>query len=85
VVALQPPELLLELVAVLGGFELGDPLLRGREGDPDAVLAGLEREGDREVTFAGAGRVGVALLTLSIRYRGGCASCVRRATSVTSS
>jgi hypothetical protein len=39
VVALQPAQLGLELVAVLGGLELGDPLLRGGEGDAVAALA----------------------------------------------
>jgi hypothetical protein len=43
VVALQPAQLLLELVAVLRGFEAGDPFLRGGEGGAVAALAGLDR------------------------------------------
>jgi hypothetical protein len=39
VVALQVPELLLELVAVLRLLKPGDPLLGGGEGDPVTVLA----------------------------------------------
>src|SRR5918996_56125 len=48
-VALEPAQLLLELVAVLRCLEAGDPLLRGREGDAVAVLAGLEAERDRQL------------------------------------
>jgi hypothetical protein len=43
VVALEAPQLLLELVAVLCGLEARDPLLGGREGDAVVVLARLER------------------------------------------
>jgi hypothetical protein len=64
VVALEPAQLLLELVAVLRGLEARDPLLRGGEGDAVAALAGFDRESDRAMRLAGAGRVGVALLTL---------------------
>jgi hypothetical protein len=39
VVALEPAELVLELVAVLCGLEPADPLLRGREGNAVTVLA----------------------------------------------
>src|SRR5206468_9466180 len=56
VVALEPAQLLLELVVVLGGLEARDPFLGGGEGDAVAALAGFERERDREMTFAGAGR-----------------------------
>src|SRR5439155_15420208 len=56
VVALEPAQLLLELVAVLGRLEPADPFLCGGEGDPVAVLAGLEGKRDREVGLAGAGR-----------------------------
>src|SRR5205823_12905203 len=55
VVALEPAQLLLELVAVLRLLEPGDPFLRGREGDAVAALAGFEAERDREVALAGAG------------------------------
>jgi hypothetical protein len=40
-VALEPAQLGLELVAVLGGLQPRDPFLGGREGDPETVLAGL--------------------------------------------
>jgi hypothetical protein len=45
-VALDPAQLLIQRVAVLGGLEPVDPLLGGREGDAVAGLAGLDREGD---------------------------------------
>jgi hypothetical protein len=48
VVALEPAELVFELVAVLCGLEPAGPLLRGGEGDAVAVLAGLEAERDRQ-------------------------------------
>jgi len=41
---------------MLGLLEAIDPLLGGRERDPVAGLAGLDRQRDREVTLAGAGR-----------------------------
>jgi hypothetical protein len=56
VVALEPSELGLELVAVLRGLQAGDPFLGGGEGDAVAALAGFEGERDREVALAGAGR-----------------------------
>ncbi|HKI93110.1 MAG TPA: hypothetical protein VJ986_12485 [Gaiellaceae bacterium] len=55
-VALEPAQLLLELVAVLGGFEAGDPFLGGGEGDAVAALARLHRERRRKMGLAGAGR-----------------------------
>src|SRR6266542_3263994 len=85
VVALETPELGLELVAVLRLLEPGDPFLRRGEGDAVAALAGLERERDRQMTLAGAGRVGVALLTLLIRCRSACVSHTRRVISAASS
>jgi len=56
VVALEAPELLLELVSVVRLLEPGDPFLGGREGDAVATLAGLHGERDREVCLAGPGR-----------------------------
>ena len=56
-VALQPSQFLLELVAVLGCLQLRDPLLRGRERDPVTALAGFEPERDRQVRLARPGRV----------------------------
>jgi hypothetical protein len=85
VVALEPTQLRLELVAVLRGVQSRDPFLGGGEGDPVAVLAGLERKRGREVGLAGAGRVGVALLTLLIGCRNASASRMRRATCAMSS
>jgi hypothetical protein len=55
VVALEAAQLLLELVAVLGGLQTADPFLGGREGDAVSAFAGFQRERDREVGFAGAG------------------------------
>ena len=46
-VALQPSQLAVERVAVLGLLEAVDPLLRGRERDAVAGLAGLDRQRDR--------------------------------------
>jgi hypothetical protein len=43
VVALEPAQLVVERVAALGGLEAVDPLLGGRERDPVARLAGLDR------------------------------------------
>jgi hypothetical protein len=65
------------LVSVLCLLEAGDPFLGGGEGDAVAALAGFQGERDREVALAGAGRVGVVLLTLSIRCRSGCVWSVR--------
>jgi hypothetical protein len=42
-VALDPLELVVQRVAVLGGFEAVDPLLGGRERDAVPGLAGLDR------------------------------------------
>src|SRR6266542_5020420 len=56
VVALEPAQLGLELVAVLRLLEPRDPFLGGGEGDAVAALAGLDRERDRAVRLAGAGR-----------------------------
>ena len=55
-VALDAPQLVVERVAVLGGFEAVDPLLGGGEGDAVSVLAGFDGERGREVGLAGAGR-----------------------------
>ena len=47
VVALQAAQLGLELVAVLGLLEPGDPFLGGGEGDAVAAFAGFDGERDR--------------------------------------
>jgi hypothetical protein len=47
-VALEPAQLLLELVAILRGLQLRDPFLGGGEGDAVAALTGFEAERDRE-------------------------------------
>src|SRR5204863_9718853 len=84
-VALGPARLVVEGIAVLGGFEAVDPLLSGRERDAVPGLAGPDRQGDREVGLAGAGRLGVALLMLWMRRRSGCGSWTRRASCTASS
>jgi hypothetical protein len=67
---LQPGELVIETGLALGVGQQGDPLDSGLEGDAVAGQAGPDP--DREMALAGAGRVGVALLMLSIRCRSGC-------------
>jgi hypothetical protein len=84
-VALQAPQLAVERVAVLSLLEPVDPLLRGRERDPVAGLACLDRQRDRQVRLAGAGRVGVELLMLLIRCPNACGWSARRARCETSS
>ena len=84
VVALEPPELGLELVAVLRGLEAGDPFLGGGEGDAEAALAGLERERYSQMTLAGAGRpeeadVGPLLDPAELRQGAGRAAALPRA------
>jgi hypothetical protein len=69
VVALESAQLGLELVAVLRGLEPGDTLLRGREGDAVALLAGAERGRGREVGLAGAGGPISSTLPLSSTNR----------------
>jgi hypothetical protein len=71
-VAFEAAQFVVEVVAVLGGFQAGDPLLGGRERDAVAGLAGLDRQRGCEVGLAGAGRVGVELLMLLIRCRSVC-------------
>jgi hypothetical protein len=69
----------LQLAARLGLLQLVGEGGERREAHPPSLLAGADRERDREVRLAGAGRVGVALLTLSIRCRSACASWRRPA------
>jgi hypothetical protein len=84
-VALDPPQFVVEGVAVLCGFEAVDPLLGGRERDAVSGLAGLDGERDREVAVAGVGRVCDAVLMLWIRCRSGCGWWRRRARCAMSS
>jgi hypothetical protein len=58
VVALEAPELRLELVAVLRALEPRDSLLRRGEGHPVALLARLHPERDRQVRLARPRRPG---------------------------
>jgi hypothetical protein len=69
---LQPGELVIETGLALGVGQQGDPLDSGLEGDAVAGQAGPDPDRDAQVGLAGAGRVGVALLMLSIRCRSGC-------------
>ena len=73
-VALEAAQLVVERVAVLGGFEAVDPLLGGRERDAVAGLAGLDRQRDRRGAFCRcrAGRRSRRWLCSSIQ-----ASCAR--------
>jgi hypothetical protein len=57
-VALEPAQLLVEGVSLLGRLEAVDPLLGGREGDAVTRLARLELEGDGGVAFSRSGHTG---------------------------
>jgi hypothetical protein len=85
VVALQPAQLGLELVAVLRRLQARDPLLRGGESNAVAALAGFEAERDRDVRLAGAGRAEEArsewppsqrrIRPIAARFSTGCRAC----------
>ncbi len=80
---LQAVEFAVEAAVALGVGEQRDPFGGGFERDALAGQAGADAQRDREVGLAGAGRVGVELLMLSIRCRGGCGWWRRRASCAT--